>query len=328
MNRLLLLLPVFFAAGCSNLPDRVNATKHKVQRELPAIVRGPAQLETGNVFVFGYFINPGGSLHLALSDDGYTWTPACGGRAVFNSPWLGLRDPSLAQGPDGTFHCVFTGGSRTEIGYASSKDLLAWTEPRPLPVMASIPDTEVCWAPEICFDPVAGHWVIAWSSEIPGRFPATDTQAVANHRLYYTTTKDFQTLAAPQLLFDPGYPLIDPAFYYDGTTWRMFYKDERDEPAKKQLRMVSGPSPIGPWSAASDALTVRRVEAPCPLQVGDEVIVYFDEYRRHTYGAIRSADLRSWDDVSKIMSFPKGARHGAFLRVTPEVAAAIRADGK
>ena len=41
-----------------------------------------------------------------------------------------MRDPSIAQGGDGTYHLVFTSawkGTKT-FGYASSKDLIHWSE--------------------------------------------------------------------------------------------------------------------------------------------------------------------------------------------------------
>jgi hypothetical protein len=50
------------------------------------------------------------------------------------------------------------------------------------------------------------------------------------------------------------------------------------------------------------------------------VIVYFDEYRWHRYGAIRSEDLEGWSDVSKLMRFPEGARHGSVIQIPESVA--------
>ena len=48
-----------------------------------------------------------------------------------------MRDPSLAQGPDGTYHLVWTTawqGSKG-FGYACSKDLIHWSEQREIDVM-------------------------------------------------------------------------------------------------------------------------------------------------------------------------------------------------
>jgi hypothetical protein len=51
-------------------------------------------------------------------------------------------------------------------------------------------------------------------------------------------------------------------------------------------------------------------EGPSPLIVGEYIYVYFDKYRNHEYGAIRTKDRTTWEDVSSLVSFPKGIRHG------------------
>lgn len=307
---------VLVAWGCA--ADDWNATRHKVERQFPQVLRRPEPLPAGTYFVFAYFRDPGSELFLALSTDGYEWTPVHGDRPVLRSS-IWLRDPSVARGPDGTFHMVFTGGGDDAIGYAWSRDLVTWSRPRAVRVMGSMPGTKACWAPELVWDPQAGHWVIAWSSEIEGRFTETKDLAKANHRLYACTTPDFQTFTEPRLLLDPGYPVIDPSYLYAEGRWWLFFKDERDRPAKKQLRVVSGPTPLGPWSPPSEALTVKRVEGACAVQVGEDYMVYFDEYRWGRYGAIRSRDLRYWEDVSGLVKFPPGARHGAVLHVPTEI---------
>ena len=82
-------------------------------------------------YLFSYFIgNSEDGLHLAYSYDGLTWTPLNEGRS-FLTPAVGkdklMRDPSICQSPDGTFHMVWT-SSWTDriIGYASSRDLIHW----------------------------------------------------------------------------------------------------------------------------------------------------------------------------------------------------------
>jgi hypothetical protein len=313
-----------FLTACA--ADQRNATLHKIQREVPSLVDGPEELPAGSAFAFCYFREPDPSLFLAVSSDGYTWKEAAGNRAVFTDRTLWLRDPSVAQGPGGNYHMVFTGPGPDGIGYSSSTDLVHWSPGRKLPVMAGVPGVKSCWAPELVWDDGEKQWLIAWSSQVEGKFDQTKDQAKANHRIWFTTTKDFKTFAPPKVLLDPGFTCIDPTFVkHDGRgehagPWHLIFKDERDNPSKKQLRMVSGPSPRGPWSKPTEALTVTRVEAPCAVNIGSNVIVYFDEYRWHRYGAIRSADLEGWSDVSKHMHFPEGARHGSIIKI-PEALA-------
>ena len=95
-------------------------------------------------YLFSYFINGSkDGLHLAYSYDGLNWMPLNGGRSYL-TPSVGkdklMRDPSICQAPDGTFHMVWT-SSWTDriIGYASSRDLIHWSEQQAIPVMMHEP---------------------------------------------------------------------------------------------------------------------------------------------------------------------------------------------
>ena len=108
-------------------------------------------------YLFSYFINDSkDGLHLAYSYDGLNWLPLHGGRSYL-TPAVGkdklMRDPSICQSPDGTFHMVWT-SSWTDriIGYASSRDLVHWSEQQAIPVMMHEPDAHNCWAPELFYD--------------------------------------------------------------------------------------------------------------------------------------------------------------------------------
>ena len=52
------------------------------------------------------------------------------------------------------------------------------------------------------------------------------------------------------------------------------------------------------------------------MRLGGEWLVYFDKYREHKYGAVKSADLTHWTDVSDQIKLPAGLRHGTIFRVT------------
>ena len=92
-------------------------------------------------YLFSYFIGNGeDGLHLAWSRDGYRWEALNEGRS-FLAPKVGesklMRDPCLLRGPDGTFHMVWTTSwNGKTIGYASSSDLVHWSEQQAIPVMA------------------------------------------------------------------------------------------------------------------------------------------------------------------------------------------------
>jgi beta-xylosidase len=282
-------------------------------------------------FLFSYFVGNGeDGLHFAASRDGLTWTALDGGRSYL-TPAVGsklMRDPSIARGADGVFHMVWTTGWWDRgIGLAHSKDLIEWSEQQSVPVMAHEPDAQNCWAPEIFYDDVRDRFLIFWATTIPGRFPETDQTDPAmsrgdrmNHRMYYVETKDFRTFSPTKLLYDGGFNAID-AFIVKAADDRyvMVIKDETPRPVpKKHLRVAEAKRPDGPYGPASAPVSIDWVEGPSVLKLGEEWIVYYDEYTRKRYGAIRTRDFRKWTPID--VTFPAGARHGTAFRVPAEVA--------
>ena len=114
-------------------------------------------------------------LHLAWSEDGYTWTPLRDDKPLLH-PEVGgglMRDPQILQGPDGTFHMVWTTAwNKHGVGYANSRDLIHWSQQKLLDVMKDEPQARNVWAPEIFYDASQKQFMIFWASTIPGRFPA------------------------------------------------------------------------------------------------------------------------------------------------------------
>lgn len=289
---------------------------------------------SGNdLFLFTSFRGNGeDGLHLALSTNGYHWAALKGGRS-FLKPEVGgklMRDPCLAQGPDGVFHLVWTTSwtaqSGKVFGYASSTNLVDWSAQRAIEVMENEPATRNVWAPEIFYDRARRQWLIFWSSTIPGRFPQTDSTGddAYNHRIYSTTTRDFKTWSKSQLFFDPGFNVIDATLLDAKGRFYLIFKDERRNPVKKNLRYSVSDRAEGPFGPPSEPFTGDWVEGPSALQIGGEWLVYFDHYTApHYYGAVRSKDLVHWEDCSKEMVFPRGHRHGTVLRINSWIAQAL-----
>ena len=183
---------------------------------LASLVAGFAA-DTNSVFLFSFFREPNGQngLCLATSRDGLQWTEIKSpeGKA-FIKPEVGgklMRDPSLALGPDGTFHMVWTTswGRPPVFGYASSRDLIHWSEQRAIPVMEDVPTAKNVWAPELFYDAKKEQWLIFWATTIPGKFSETENSGDNNHRIYYVTTKDFTNFSPTKLLYDGGFNVID-----------------------------------------------------------------------------------------------------------------------
>ncbi|MCR5413144.1 MAG: family 43 glycosylhydrolase [Kiritimatiellae bacterium] len=291
-------------------------------------------------YLFSYFSNFGhggrsgesAGLHLAYSYDGLKWTALNGDRPLL-VPQIGkdrlMRDPSICQGPDGTFHMVWTSSWHDRIiGYASSKDLVNWSAQRAIPVMAGESEARNAWAPEVTYCAEEDLFYIYWATTIPGRhspIPGMDKKENGlNHRIYLTTTRDFNVFSPTRLWFDPGFSAIDAAIVRDEKNgdWIMAVKNENHTPAEKNIRITRTKRLKDGFPAeVSDPITQNWVEGPSPLFVGDTLYVYVDFYRNHRYGAVRSFDRgRTWEEVPQgEMSFPAGMRHGTAFAVDREI---------
>ncbi len=259
-------------------------------------------------------------LRLLYSYDGYHWTNIPG---RFLIPEVGpsklLRDPSLSRGPDGVFHLVWTTGWRGDqgFGHASSRDLIHWSEQKFIPVMTNEPTTVNVWAPELYYDGREKQFVIVWASTIPGRFPEKLEATNNNHRLYFTTTRDFQSFAPTKLFFDPGFSIIDSFIAKDAGHYILVHKD--NSRPRLNVRVAFGESPLGPWHDVSGNLTVQYTEGPCALKVDEDWLIYYDAYRLKTYGALKTRDFKTFKEITGEVSFPKGHKHGTALAVPQKV---------
>jgi hypothetical protein len=296
---------------------------------LLAVIPGSAQDSSENLYLFTSFRGNGeDGLHLAYSDDGYTWTEL---KKVFIRPEVGesklMRDPCISQGPDGTYHMIWTAGWwERGIGYANSKDLMHWSQQKYLEVMAHEPTAKNCWAPELFWDEAKQQYLLFWATTIPGRFPETERTGDNNHRMYYCTTKDFETLSPTRLFYDHGFNVIDSTIVRDGNQFVMFLKDETREPPQKNIRLSTASHAEGPWSRPSPPITGDYwAEGPTAVRISATWFVYFDKYRKGEYGLIISQDLETWQDASDRLVFPTGSRHGTILEVPRALVEKLRA---
>ena len=288
---------------------------------ITSTVSSPAK----DVYLFSYFTGKSETgLHLAYSLDGLTWTPLNDGKSYL-LPAVGkdklMRDPSIVQAPDKTFHLVWTTGWHDNIiGYASSKDLIHWSEQKAIPVMTHEPTVRNSWAPELFYDEASKLYYIFWASTIDGRFSeAGPSEDGLDHRLYYVTTPDFKTFSETKLFFNPDFSVIDGAILKKGKEYFLFVKNENKTPVEKNIRVTVSKDINNFPTEVSAPITGNWVEGPAPLQVGEYIYVYFDRYREGKYGAVRSKDGKTWEDVSGLVSLPKGTRHGTAFKVSETV---------
>ena len=277
-----------------------------------------------DAYLFSYFTGNGeDGLHIAYSRDGLVWEPVNGGKSLL-TPRLSkdklMRDPCVIRGGDGLFHMVWTiSWEEKGIGYASSPDLIHWSEQTLIPVFEGVDGVRNCWAPEITYDEANQEYMIYWASTIEGRFTETAEAQENNlcHRIYAVTTKDFKNFSDTFLLYDYGFNVIDASIHYREGKYVMFLKDETLTPPQKNIRIAYTDKLTGPYSEPSAPITGDYwAEGPTFLDLGSKYYLYFDRYMEGRFGVVRSTDMKVWEDISDSLKMPEGIRHGSVLKVT------------
>ncbi len=277
---------------------------------------------TKQAYLFTSFHEPANEgLRLLYSYDAYHWTDL---KKTFLKPEVGtqkvLRDPSIVQGPDGTFHLVWTCSWKGDkgFGYASSKDLINWSEQKFLPVMESEPKTVNVWAPEIFYDDEKGEYVIIWASTIPFRFAKGIEEEENNHRMYSITTKDFITFSKPKLFLDPGFSVIDAVIVKrDSKDYVLVLKDNTRP--NRNLKVAFAKDALGPYENISETFSPKLTEGPTVVKVKNDWLIYFDAYGQKIYSAYKTADFKTFKDVTSAISIPEGHKHGTIIKVKRKV---------
>jgi hypothetical protein len=297
----------------------------------------PLRLPPDTLLVATYFTGEGrDGTFLAVSADGERFEPLLSPNIPLVRPGSEseglMRDTWLGQGPDGRWRMVWStgwgGDGGADIGYSESDDLVHWSAPRGLDVAAGLGVLN-CWAPEVAFDPARAEYLIIWASTVPGAFPATALSGDLrdprrgplggrwNHRLYYTTTRDFVAFAPARLFCDPGFDCIDATLLRvegAGDRWVLLFKDETRTPARKWIVYMMSDDPtrwvgpvLGPISGGAWA------EGPTAVEVGGTARVWWDRYAEGGWGVAQTTDWRHWTPAS--VEMPEGARHGTVLLV-------------
>jgi len=267
------------------------------------------------VYFFTSFHEPADAgLRMLYSHDGYNWEDL---DTILIKPEVGskvMRDPSIVQGPDGTFHFVWTSSWKGNLGfgYASSKDLIHWSKQQEIQVMAYDTSARNVWAPEVFYDRATRKFIIIWASTVPYKFDKGIEDEFNNHRLYYVTTEDFINFSETKLYYDPGYSSIDATLVNRGKDDYVLVFKDNTRP-ERDIKVAFGKTALGPFERQSKSVTAPFTEGPTVARVGDYWLIYCDSYRKKSYSAVRTKDFLSYEDISDKVSVPKGHKHGTIF---------------
>jgi hypothetical protein len=265
------------------------------------------------VYMFTSFNEPAtAGLRYLYSYDGYNWKSV---DSTFLKPEVGskvMRDPSMAKGPDGTFHLVWTSGWNKDkgFGYASSKDLVHWSAEEFIPVMQHEDSVVNVWAPELFYDDVDNQFIIVWASTIPWKFEKGIEEEHNNHRLYYTVTKDFKTFSPAKLFLDPGFSVIDAVIVKRAADDYVLVLKDNTRPMRN-IKVAFGNKALGPYTNVSQPFTENFTEGPSVAKVGNEYLIYFDVYRDKKYEAVKTSDFKTFSKAA--VTIPVGHKHGTIF---------------
>lgn len=280
---------------------------------------------TSGAYLFAYFRNDakstnGENIFYAVSKDGYNYESLNGGVPVASaSQGTGhSRDPYIMKAQDGAeykYYLVATDANTTShynntgLHTWGSNDLITWNE-LANPQFATDKGggtktiTNMCWAPEAIWDPVAEKYMVYFASN------EADSAANESAKIYYSYTTDFRTFSEKQVLFDPGYGVIDADITPYKNGYVMMYKKEASSGtgAKKVwYTFKTGKSPSnsdGEYDAANakvfESVTNTQAEGPqvFPISGTSSYGVLVDYFSDGGFGFSYTSDFESYSKIS------------------------------
>ncbi|WP_218090953.1 LamG-like jellyroll fold domain-containing protein [Paenibacillus solanacearum] len=320
----LVLLPAMISivlAGCINNGDRgADAGQASGLR--------PEEASGSPAYLMAYFRSGPNQtqmdlrLHYAFSRDGLHWYELNDNKAVWKTSVGGgiIRDPFLSKGPDGSYHLVHTMNSSAgsvhkgkQLGYAKSNDLITFTNAKAINVMENFPNSTNVWAPEWNWDAATSRYMVHWSSTL-------DSKVADNNRIYKAYTTDWETFTPAELLFDPGYSVIDSHIASHEGKYYQFFKDENLRPMRN--RFAVSDQLDGGYGDTSPQITPNVTEAVETLKLTGQQkwYLYYDYWADGKFGIKESNDMIHWSSELPKSSyrFPFQRRHATFLPITEE----------
>jgi len=280
---------------------------------------------TSGAYLFAYFRNDakttnGENVFYAVSKDGYNYEALNGGVPVASaSQGTGhSRDPYIMKAQDGAeykYYMVATDANTTNnynntgLHTWGSNDLITWDE-LANPQFAtdkgggSKTITNMCWAPEAIWDPVAGKYMVYFATN------EADSAANESAKIYYSYTADFRTFTEKKVLFDPGYGVIDADITPYGNGYVMLYKKEASSGtgAKKVwYTFKTGKSPSnsdGEYDAANakifESVSNTQAEGPqvFPISGTSSYGMLVDYFSDGGFGFSYTSDFESYSKIS------------------------------
>jgi pectinesterase len=220
---------------------------------------------------------------------------------------LPAESARILRGPDGLVHAVWADSKR--LAHSTSQDLLSWSAPQFADIMGGKNALDLN-APNLFYD--GSQFLVTWSCTISRNFIQSFQEDVeTNPRIWYATTRDFETFSDPQLLFDNNYAVRDAQILQLGTRYALLHDDSTGP--VQNLRVAFADSPLGPWGPSTDGFGAKGTASPAAIRSGDEWWIY------HSGGLLRTRDFWSFAEVP----LPAAMRPVSVIEVPRALAAGL-----
>ena len=291
---------------------------------------------TDGAYLFAYFTGNGKSeqtVHFAVSNGGYNYTPLKGNNAVITQTkgTLCCRDPYIFKGQDNYYYIIATdmdasgnqwwGNSNSMVIWRSS-DLTHWGDETVINMntVANVSDVMRCWAPQVIWDSKEQKYMVYFALASGS---ISDNKTV----MYYCYTDnllDESHYSAPQLLYKPdsGKDAIDGDIIYDSKskTYYLYYKDE----SNATICYVKSKNITGPYGDASNPKKVINTNVGLEgcnsffITGTDMLVMIADAYGDGYFVMNQSVDFENFfmldsDDYSINSCSP---RHGSIIPIS------------
>jgi hypothetical protein len=206
------------------------------------------------------------------------------------------------------FHLVWATGLKGDkgFGYAASRDLVHWSDQRYIEIMAKENALDLA-SPHLFYDQTERRFVVTWASTIAqNAIQAFQEEVENNPRIWYATTRDFQTFSDPQVLFDPNYSVKDAMLLKNGARFALVHNDNARP--MQSLRVAFSDGLLGPWGPRSDAFTARFTDSPAAVKLGEEWWIYDANTQTGAAGLVKTRGFQEFTDASGHVQAPLNMR--------------------
>ena len=309
-------------------------------------------------YLMVYHLDADHGLHMAVSEDGYTFTALNDNRPIFEGKDIaeqkGIRDPHIFRGPDGGFYLAMTDLNiyAQRDGYRSTEwerdgATYGWGNNRGLVLMksfdlehwtrANIDFTKIgpdfaelgcVWAPEMIMDEETGQIMIYYTQRI---------RTGVNSLWYVYVNNDFNQLTSvPKELFaapDHAYTVIDGDICKAGGKYHLHYVSHKGQATVKHA--VSDHLTYG-YEMDENYNDGEHVAHEAPntwrRNGSDTWVVMYDVYgaNPHNFGFTETKDFVTYQSIGRFnegkmkttnFSSPK---HGAVVSITKKELETLR----